>query len=72
MKTVTYIHSLLGVLVCAGAVGAADYPVKPVRVVVGFPAGSGVDIVHVPYKGGPQATTDLIRPCLAGFHTRRF
>jgi tripartite-type tricarboxylate transporter receptor subunit TctC len=47
MKPIVYIHSLIGALVCAcaAAVSAADYPVKPVRIVVGLPAGSAVDIV---------------------------
>jgi tripartite-type tricarboxylate transporter receptor subunit TctC len=42
------LFALLGVLaVClhAGAVAAQDYPTRPIKVLIGFPAGSGADIL---------------------------
>lgn len=41
---------------CAATVRSADYPQKPVRLVVGFPAGSGVDILA---RLAGQKLTDL-------------
>jgi tripartite-type tricarboxylate transporter receptor subunit TctC len=46
METNSYILSLCAVLMgLCGIAHAADYPIKSVRVITGFPAGSGVDIV---------------------------
>ena len=46
MKTNAYVSILYGTLLAPCTIThAADYPVKPVRVVAGFPAGSAVDIV---------------------------
>ena len=46
MKINTYILILCSTLLALCTIThAADYPVKPVRVVAGFPAGSAVDIV---------------------------
>jgi tripartite-type tricarboxylate transporter receptor subunit TctC len=57
---------------------AQGYPSRPVRLIVGFPAGgvadlfarligqwlfkmmTGVDMLHVPYRGGGPALTDLL------------
>ena len=44
MKRWSCIAGVLGVATALGA-GAQDYPVKPVRIVIPFPAGSGADIV---------------------------
>ncbi len=35
----------IGSFVIAGAAAAQDYPIRPMRVVIGFPAGSGADIL---------------------------
>ena len=36
---------LLGLVLNVPVSGAADYPTRPVRIIVGFPAGSGTDML---------------------------
>ena len=46
MKTNSYALSLsIVAITLSTSLHAADYPLKPVRVIAGFPAGSAVDIV---------------------------
>ena len=60
MRNICGISARVVLVFAAFAASARPYPVKPVRVVVSFPPGSGADIVHIPYKGTPPAVTDLI------------
>ena len=45
MTGFSLVPALACALVCGGAMAAESYPVKPVRMIVPFPAGGGVDIV---------------------------
>ena len=44
MKPVMWLPAVFAVLLCSGAARADDYPSRPVRAIVPFPAGGGVDI----------------------------
>lgn len=43
-----------GLLAVAGASAQADYPSKPIRLIVPFPAGGGLDSVARPLAAGLQ------------------
>src|SRR3979409_1770552 len=47
MKTIArLILSALALVFAAGGLAQSNYPEKPIRVVVGFPSGSSVDVVR--------------------------
>jgi len=45
MRNIVRIFALAACALCAFAAAAQNYPARPVRVVVSFPPGAGVDIV---------------------------
>ena len=75
MKSVSRLLACALLLTASGVAHSQAFPDKPVRIIIGFPAGTGnydhmagelfkfmagIDLVHVPYKGGVQALTDTV------------
>src|ERR687892_164553 len=53
-------RSLFSILLSLCCFAAHGWPTKPMRLVVAYPPGGGIDVVHVPYKGISLAVPAVI------------
>ena len=71
MRNLIVMTAISGALYAAGAHAQADYPAKPIRIVIGsgspthlgmelFKISAQIDLVHIPYKGAAPSRIDLL------------